>query len=432
MMAQEIKETKKEVEVKDTAATEKTKKGKGKVIFILILTLVLIGGAATGFYFISQSMNYLTTDNARVTTDLIEISSGMPGVLERLMVYEGRYVYENEILGWVENGEAMRSPVDGIVVHSSAVQGQMVSPLAPVAVVASTNHLHIQANIEETYITRLQVGQPAIVTIDAFGSREFAGYISDIGRITAAELSGQAMFFNTGGTFTRVTHLIPIKINITDDVALENFIGVNARVRIPLRVPEDGFWVAPSAPAEDTAQRVERRDVHATPGFIVEQVYVEVGDFVTEGQVLARLDTQDLTLSIAQQRAALEMTRQNSHMVNAEASLTAAEINLTDAQENHRTLSQLYGAGAIPHNELRQAEIRLQSALESRNSARELLNAMRTENSANSRHIEASLRILEKQLQDSVIKAPISGAVTAVFAREGAAGQGVLFIIESR
>ncbi|MCL2437047.1 MAG: hypothetical protein FWD00_03300, partial [Clostridiales bacterium] len=83
MMAQEIKETKKEVEVKDIAATEKTKKGKGKVIFVLILTLVLIGGAATGFYFISQSMNYLTTDNARVTTDLIEISSGMPGVLER-------------------------------------------------------------------------------------------------------------------------------------------------------------------------------------------------------------------------------------------------------------------------------------------------------------------------------------------------------------
>ena len=220
---------------------ETVKKGKGKVIIGLILTLALTAGASIGFYFIWQSANYLTTDNARVTTTLITISADVPGSLQRFTIYEGRYVEENEILGWVENGKAFRSPFDGLVVQSSAVQDQIVSPMEDLAVIANINTLHVQANIEETDISLLQIGQPAIVTIDPFGSREFTGYIAEIGSITAAELTGQAMFFNTGGTFTRVTHLIPVKINIVDNINLENFIGVNARVLVPLRQREDTF-----------------------------------------------------------------------------------------------------------------------------------------------------------------------------------------------
>ena len=215
--------------------TEKKKSWKGKIILALVLTLVLAGGTFAGIHFYSQSVNYFTTDNARVTTDLFAITPPVPGTLERFNIFEGLYVEENEILGWVENSPAMRSPVNGLVIHTSAVQDQLVSPHEPVAVIADTGGIHIQANIEETDISRLHVGQTAIVTIDTFGNRQFTGYISEIGRITQAELSGATLFFNTGGTFTRVTHLIPIQIIITDDVNLDSVIGVNARVRIPLR-----------------------------------------------------------------------------------------------------------------------------------------------------------------------------------------------------
>ena len=220
---------------KETEDTNAKKKGKGKLLIVLLLTLILAGGAGTGGFFVWRNAGYLTTDNARVTTTLIAITADIPGPLQRFTIYEGRYVEENEVLGWVENGEAFRSPFNGLVVQSSAQQYQIVSPMEHLAVIADIDDLHIQANIRETDIAGLQVGQPAIVTIDPFGNRQFNGYISEIGMVTAAELTGQAMFFNTGGTFTRVTHLIPIKINITDDVSLDNFIGVNARVRIPVR-----------------------------------------------------------------------------------------------------------------------------------------------------------------------------------------------------
>ena len=218
-----------------TETTEKKKSNKGKLVIVLVLTFILAVGAATGFFFVNRSFSYLTTDNARVTTDLVHVISNMPGMLERFTIYEGRYVAANELLGWVENGESMRSPVDGLVISTSVRQGQNIPAMTPIAVIADTGRIHIQANIRETDITRLHEGQTAYVTIDGLGNRQFTGYIANIGRITQAELSGQALFFNTGGNFTRVTHLIPIEINITDDVNLDSLIGINARVRIPLR-----------------------------------------------------------------------------------------------------------------------------------------------------------------------------------------------------
>jgi len=208
---------------------------KKKLLIVLILTFLLAGGAAVGIYFIWRSAGELSTDNAQVRTTLFAVTPNVPGSLERFTLYEGQYVAENEIIGWVEGGESMRSPFDGLVIQTNARQDQQVSPMETIAVIADINNIHIQANIEETDIGRLYRGQRAYVTIDPFGNTQFTGYISEIARITSAELAGQTMFFNTGGTFTRVTHLIPIEITLTDDVNLDNFIGVNARVRIPLR-----------------------------------------------------------------------------------------------------------------------------------------------------------------------------------------------------
>ena len=116
----------------------------------------------------------------------------------------------------------------------------------------------------------------------------------------------------------------------------------------------------------------ESRNVYTTLGFMIDSVYVEVGDIVREGQVLATMDTADLVLSIAQQRAALDQARQNSqnairesrrmlneastnlanntnmHIISAEASLSATEINLQAAQRNYDDALRDYTAGTSP------------------------------------------------------------------------------------
>ena len=285
-------------------------------------------------------------------------------------------------------------------------------------------------------------------------------------------------------------------------------------------------------------ESVERRNVYTTLGFRIDRVYVETGDQVQAGQVLASLDTANLELTIAQQRASIDVARQNSqnaiqdtrrmlseatanlanntniHILNAEAALSAAKLNLTSVQQNyddairdynlgnnpqvlnaesllrtarveldrierdHANFTNLLASGIITQDEMRQSEnaltharnqyndartsyenatqlqqrtieqlrISLETAAASKQSAQEMLNAARVaaqqdierlrssvasaETGANLEHMEIALRQLERQLEESTITAPISGTVTAVIAREGATGMGLLFTVE--
>ena len=232
-MSQEVTKTEvtQATEAAQTEAPEK-KKGKGKIILALVLSLVLAVGAAMGFHFYWQGVSYISTDNARVTTNIITVISPAVGRLESYTAFEGQRVERDEIIGWVEGAGPLRAPIDGLVIKSYAVENQVISPMQPVAVIADVGRIHIEANIEETDILRIQRGQAVTITVDALGRQQFTGYVAEIGRVTQAELTGNALFFNTGGTFTRVTHLIPVEISIIDDVDLSHLIGVNARVQI--------------------------------------------------------------------------------------------------------------------------------------------------------------------------------------------------------
>lgn len=300
------------------------------------------------------------------------------------------------------------------------------------------------------------------------------------------------------------------------------------------RVAERAYTIT----VRGTVESVERRNVYTTLGYKIRRVYVEVGDPVTEGLTLGVLDTDDLMLAIAQQRADLEMARQSSQnavqdslrlfneaysnlanntnvqILSAEAALEAAVINLTEAKINHNNalidyrertdaqilnaetalknarielearritnenLRALHYASALSREDLRQSEnalayaqntydnarmsranaitslrrsleqleISLQSATNSQRQAQEMLYATRVAAkqdierlrsnvedariSANLEPREIALQILEKRLEDSTITAPINGVVTAVLAREGAIGSGLLFVIE--
>ena len=101
------------------------------------------------------------------------------------------------------------------------------------------------------------------------------------------------------------------------------------------------------------------RHVHSASALTVERVYVEVGDRVEAGQVLAVLDAEILELRAAAQRASLELARENSQnllddtrrmlneatgslanntnmsILNAEAALNIAEVSLAEAKRNY-------------------------------------------------------------------------------------------------
>jgi len=113
-------------------------------------------------------------------------------------------------------------------------------------------------------------------------------------------------------------------------------------------------------------ESTNRRNVYSTLNFLVEEIFVEVGDFVEAGQVLAVLDTADLELNIRQQRAEMEAmdennlitlqnsqrayedartnlgAGQNAQVLNAETSYRTAASNLDIARRNYQNARDDY------------------------------------------------------------------------------------------
>ncbi|AHM57992.1 hypothetical protein EAL2_808p04890 (plasmid) [Peptoclostridium acidaminophilum DSM 3953] len=199
------------------------------------LAIVIMAGVGVWFYFYWQGSTYYKTDNAKVSAELRTVASLSSGRIVKLNVSEGDIVKENQVIGRLNSGAYLRSPIDGEVVKLNVVLNQVISPSTVAAVIAQTSDIYVGANIEETGITKINEQQEVVVQLDAYPGKKFKGHIEEIDQVTQAALSGNATSFSTSGTYTKVTQLIPVKIVIDDDVELNGLIGTNSTVKIKIK-----------------------------------------------------------------------------------------------------------------------------------------------------------------------------------------------------
>ncbi|WP_406677208.1 HlyD family secretion protein [Moorella sp. ACPs] len=228
-----------------------------KLVVILVLVLALAGAGAIAFYYYYESLNYASTDDARVAADTVTVSPEIAGKLLEWRIQEGDEVKAGQVLGRQDlestltssavNPQALgtaagvmarkaeiRAPIDGRVLQSKAVVGQMAAPGMPLAIIADTNNLYISANIKETVIARVKAGQMVDVRIDAYPGRVFSGRVTSIGRATTSVFS-LLPAQNASGNYTKVTQVIPVKIQLVDAGDVQLMPGMNATVRIHIR-----------------------------------------------------------------------------------------------------------------------------------------------------------------------------------------------------
>lgn len=90
----------------------------------------------------------------------------------------------------IQEAEAMlqktfiRSPLNGIVLHRYRKTGESVSSngTTPILALGDTSRLRVRADVDETDVARIALGQPAWVTADAYGKQKFTGRIVQIGQ----------------------------------------------------------------------------------------------------------------------------------------------------------------------------------------------------------------------------------------------------------
>ncbi len=219
------------------------------IAFFCILGIV-------GYYWY-EGARYISTDDARVASDVVQVSPEIVGKLLEWRVKEGDMVGKDDVLGRQDLGSVLtsgavsplslgavagvaaekamlRAPISGQVILSTAVVGETASPGVSLAVIADTKELHVSANIKEGDIADVRIGQPVDIHMDAFRGRTFSGRVQTIGRATASTFS-LLPAQNGGGNYTKVVQVVPIKVSIDDAAGARLMIGMNAFIRIHKR-----------------------------------------------------------------------------------------------------------------------------------------------------------------------------------------------------
>ncbi|HTY13916.1 MAG TPA: HlyD family secretion protein [Candidatus Omnitrophota bacterium] len=214
--------------------------------------------------------SYIYTNDARIATDIVRVSPvGVGGVINKVLVQEGDNVTTGETLVEIDHGvpEAqfnkakanyemarlelerardlatnnfnskrdldraqtgydvaaaeykladinlqntyLKSPIGGVVIQKLAEVGNVLEPGQVAVAIADVDHAWVSANIEETKVGSIKVGQPVKITLDEGGT--LTGHVQEITVATASQFS-LLPTENASGNFTKVVQKIPIKI----------------------------------------------------------------------------------------------------------------------------------------------------------------------------------------------------------------------------
>lgn len=356
-----------------------TMKVNKKMLLTVLAVLIAIGGGIW-FYLYQQNATYYSTDNAKVMSELKTVTAIAGGDLIKWDGLPNTLVKENQVIGRTNTGVDIKSPINGIVAKSNVVLNQTIAPAAPLAVIANTDDIYILANIEETAAAKIAVGQAVQIKLDAFEGKKFTGHIREVDTVTVAALSGNTTSFSTSGTYTKVTQLIPVKIALDDQVALERLIGTNAFVKINLTKVNDQAVAADQAAQSKKSDQVEAsgkvksaKAMDVVPEFSasVVEVIAKEGQILKQGDVIMTLDLKDIQKQISDQEKNLRIenlqlkkllnSTSNTNLTEGNAIQTAEE-NLAKAKDDYDKQQQLLAAGAVSTDAASDAKRRLSAA----------------------------------------------------------------------
>ena len=218
-----------------------------------------------------------------------------------------------------------------------------------------------------------------------------------------------------------------------------------------LTVPVEMRSVTVRIRASGTVQPIRTVNLSPTSSDILQELYVEQGDRVTQGQVIARMKSDTAEAALDQARAQLlqaqvnlderlagnrpqEISQAEARVDQARALVDEADSRLNLARERVDRQRFLYQQGAIGEDDLdgtintantAQATLdqRLASLREAEESLRLLQSGSRIEDIDAARgrvaEAEAGVRSAEVRYEDTYIRAPFDGIITQRYATEG-------------
>ena len=168
------------------------------------------------------------------------------------------------------------------------------------------------------------------------------------------------------------------------------------------------------------------------------KLFVDQGDRVEAGQVVAQMDDRDIQAQVRQQKANVELAgarlaearagSRSEEIAQAQAQVAAAQSQVNLTQERTVRYQNLFRQGAIAKDQLDEVLANAQSAQanlqQTQKRVEELRNGTRIEQvdqaEAQLAQAEAALQSVQVQAEDMSIRSPLSGIVSQKYANVGA------------
>ena len=140
-------------------------------------------------------------EQKRVEIEEHVITAAITGVVDRLFVEQGEYVREGQRMMMMHNPDSV----------------------------------WIEANIKETELRLLKIGQPVHISVDAFPDGDFNGEVTRIGSATTAKFA-LLPTPNPSGNFTKITQRVPVRIALNRDNAPDVQLSPGMMVEVEIDV----------------------------------------------------------------------------------------------------------------------------------------------------------------------------------------------------
>jgi membrane fusion protein (multidrug efflux system) len=113
----------------------------------------------------------------------------------------------------------VRAPSPGVISRAFVETGEYLRLGQRIALMHDPDRIWVEANVRETEIGRVKVGQPVTIVVDAYPDVLVVGWVERIGQATTGEFA-LLPTPNPSGNFTKVTQRLPVRIAVDKSEAL--------------------------------------------------------------------------------------------------------------------------------------------------------------------------------------------------------------------
>jgi hypothetical protein len=210
-----------------------------RILFTLVAVLSLLEAAAFTGNYLLYSRHYVSTDNAQVDGDKVDINAPATGLVTDWRATQGSTVNRGEILGRItiqgssaQPRNTVRSPGAGTVAVDNVVDGEWVNAGDEMATAYDFNSIYVTARVSENDISEVRIGRPVDISVDAYPRASVTGIVQEIQASAAGQFSTYPGPDTDPTNPRKVDQYVPVKIAFTNTGRVELSPGMNVTVHI--------------------------------------------------------------------------------------------------------------------------------------------------------------------------------------------------------